>query len=69
MIDRLDPAHGVEEIRITDEEEYFPPPRNLRELLGALDVVATLAVGGTLSDRPAVVDRQVLASDALDALA
>ncbi len=69
VIDRLDPAHGVEEIRITDEEEYFPPPRNLRELLGALDVIATLAVGGTLSDRPAVVDRQVLASDALDALA
>ncbi len=69
VIDRLDPANGVEEIRITDEEEYFPPPRNLRELLGALDVVATLALGGTLSDRPAVVDRAVLASDALDALA
>ncbi len=68
VIDRLDPAHGVQEVRITDEEEYFPPPRNLRELLGALDVVATLALGGTLSDRPAVVDREVLASDALDAL-
>ena len=69
VIDRLGPVHGVEEVRITDEEEYFPPPRNLRELLGALDVIATLAVGGTLSDRPAVVDREVLASDALDALA
>ncbi len=69
VIARLDPVDGVEEVRITDEEEYFPPPRNLRELLGALDVAATLSLGGTLSDRPAVNDRDVLASDALDALA
>ena len=69
VIRRLDPANGVQEVKITDEEEYFPPPRNLRELLAALDVVATLAVGGTLSDRPAVVDREVLASETLDALA
>ena len=27
--------------RITDEDEYFPPPRNLRDLLAAIDVVAT----------------------------
>ncbi|MGK2930495.1 MAG: 4-hydroxy-3-methylbut-2-enyl diphosphate reductase [Acidimicrobiales bacterium] len=69
VIRRLDPVNGVEEIKITDEEEYFPPPRNLRELLTALDVLATLSLGGTLSDRPAVIDRTVLASDALDALA
>ena len=69
VISRLNPANGVEEVKITDEEEYFPPPRNLRELLGALDVVATLTVGGTLTDRPAIADRDVLASDALDALA
>ena len=69
VIGRLDPANGVEEVRITDEEEYFPPPRNLRELLNALDVVATLSLGGTLTDRPTVADRTVLASDALDALA
>lgn len=68
VIAHLDPAAGVEEIRITDEEEYFPPPRNLRDLLSALDVAATLMVGGTLADRPAVVDRNVLASDALAAL-
>jgi len=34
IIARLDPRDGVEEIRITTEEEYFPPPRELRELLG-----------------------------------
>jgi 4-hydroxy-3-methylbut-2-en-1-yl diphosphate reductase len=68
VLDKLDPANGIEELRVTDEEEYFPPPRNLRELLGALDVVATLAVGGTLSDRPAVADRDVPAAAALGPL-
>ena len=34
VIARLAPAEGVEEVRITDEEEYFPPPRELRELIG-----------------------------------
>ena len=32
MIARLDPRDGVELVRVTDEDEYFPPPRNLREL-------------------------------------
>ena len=27
------PTDGVEEVRVTDEDEYFPPPRELRELL------------------------------------
>ena len=33
-------GHGVEEVRVTDEDEYFPPPRELRDLLSAIDVVA-----------------------------
>ena len=33
-------------MRVTDEDEYFPPPRELRELLPALDAAAALAVGG-----------------------
>lgn len=68
VIARLAPENGVEEVHITDEDEYFPPPRNLRELLTALDVAATLLLGGTLDDRPALADRDVLASDALAAL-
>lgn len=69
VIARLAPRNGVEEVRITTEDEYFPPPRKLRELLTALDVAGTLAVGGALSDRPTLSDREVLASDALAALA
>jgi 4-hydroxy-3-methylbut-2-enyl diphosphate reductase len=69
VIAKLAPTHGVEEVRITDEDEYFPPPRNLRDLLVAIDVVATVGLGGTLRDRPAVNDRQLHASDVLAALA
>jgi 4-hydroxy-3-methylbut-2-enyl diphosphate reductase len=54
VIERLAPREGVEEVALTDEEEYFPPPRELRELLPT----------DSLAD-----DRHVAASDVLDALA
>ncbi|MGH1490845.1 MAG: 4-hydroxy-3-methylbut-2-enyl diphosphate reductase [Acidimicrobiales bacterium] len=68
VIDFLNPASGVEEVQITEEDEYFPPPRNLRELLSAVDVVATLALGGSPTDRPALHDRKIGASDVLGTL-
>jgi 4-hydroxy-3-methylbut-2-enyl diphosphate reductase len=46
VIAKLDPDEGVEPVFVTDEEEYFPPPRELRELLPSLDAVAALLVGG-----------------------
>jgi len=46
VIAKLAPREGVERVFVTDEEEYFPPPRELRELLPALDTVAALLVGG-----------------------
>jgi 4-hydroxy-3-methylbut-2-en-1-yl diphosphate reductase len=64
----LSPVDGVEEITITDEDEYFPPPRNLREMLGAVDIVATLALGGPTEDRPALDDRLIDASEVLNTL-
>jgi 4-hydroxy-3-methylbut-2-en-1-yl diphosphate reductase len=68
VIARLAPIEGVEEIRITSEDEYFPPPRNLRELLDALDVAATFGLGGSVPDRPRPNDRQIAASDVLASL-
>ncbi|MGF1599282.1 MAG: 4-hydroxy-3-methylbut-2-enyl diphosphate reductase [Acidimicrobiales bacterium] len=65
VIDFLDPRHRVEEVTITDEDEYFPPPRNLRELLNAIDLVAALGLGGPVDARPPFHDRQVGASDVL----
>jgi 4-hydroxy-3-methylbut-2-en-1-yl diphosphate reductase len=46
VIAKLAPTEGVEAVRVTDEDEYFPPPRELRELLPSLDAVVAFAFGG-----------------------
>lgn len=45
VIDRLAPAEGVEIVHVTDEDEYFPPPRELRDLMPALDSLVALVSG------------------------
>jgi 4-hydroxy-3-methylbut-2-en-1-yl diphosphate reductase len=70
VIDRLAPTQGVEAVHVTDEDEYFPPPRELRELMPALDALCALGVGGSpaaASARggPFTGDRTVDASDTL----
>ena len=42
VIKTLNPSDGVHNIRHTQEDEYFPPPRNIRNLLGAIDNFARL---------------------------
>ncbi|HVT77313.1 MAG TPA: 4-hydroxy-3-methylbut-2-enyl diphosphate reductase [Acidimicrobiales bacterium] len=54
VIARLAPVEGVEEVHVTEEDEYFPPPRELRDLLRDTDLL--------------VGDRNVSASDALNSL-
>lgn len=68
VIARLAPAHEVTEVNVTEEDEYFPPPRNIRELQAAIEAAATVLVGGSLSVGPAMEDRMVAASDVLAAL-
>ena len=68
VIDRLSPRQGVDEISITTEDEYFPPPRELRSLLSSVDLAATVTLGGSMSGRPELVDREIAASDVLAAL-
>jgi 4-hydroxy-3-methylbut-2-enyl diphosphate reductase len=67
VIARLAPRHGVEVVDVTDEDEYFPPPRNIRELQGAIEQAVTVMLGGT-SLPTTMDDRQLAASDVLDAL-
>ena len=67
VIQHLAPRHGVEEVAATTEDEYFPPPRELRELLTAIDVVASLTLGAPRTP-PSVADRDVAASEVLAAL-
>jgi 4-hydroxy-3-methylbut-2-enyl diphosphate reductase len=50
VIAKLAPSAGVETVRVTEEDEYFPPPRELRELIPALDAAAALMLGGSTAD-------------------
>lgn len=68
VIKRLDPREGVTEVRITEEDEYFPPPRNLRDLIAALDGFATAMVGGPVRTTALTDDRHQPASDVLEHL-
>ncbi len=69
VLARLGPRDGVREVTITDEDEYFPPPRNLRELQGAIEVAATAMLGGANAGGTRMDDRTLNASDVLAALA
>jgi len=68
VLDRLAPRHGVEVVTVTTEEEYFPPPRELRDLLRALSTVATFSLFGPVDDTVLADDRAVAASDVLASL-
>ena len=65
VIEALDPSEGVEEVRVTDEEEYFPPPRSLRDLLAAIELVGTVGLGADPSKQASVNDRDRPASEVL----
>ena len=68
VISRLNPRFGIEAVRITEEDEYFPPPRNIRELQSALELSITSMLGGSMIRRPVMDDRNLPASDVLAAL-
>ncbi len=46
VIAALAPTEGVVTVPVTEEDEYFPPPRELRDLMPTLDMVVALAFGG-----------------------
>ena len=69
VLHRLAPTDGVEVVRITEEDEYFPPPRNIRELQSSIELASTLLLGGSLLSRPVMEDRNLPASEVLAALA
>ena len=68
VLTRLAPRDGVEHVRITDEDEYFPPPRNIRDLQAAIGTAAAVLLGGAASRSAFTADRNLAASDILTAL-
>ena len=68
VIIRLAPRHGVELLAVTDEDEYFPPPRNIRDLQSAIGAAAGAMLGADAARAPLPDDRAFAASDVLAAL-
>ena len=78
VIQALAPRLGVTEVTVTTEDEYFPPPPELRELLRSVSATLGFLGGqvgpgsaGTTVGRtdPVIEDRGVSAADVLDMLA
>jgi 4-hydroxy-3-methylbut-2-enyl diphosphate reductase len=68
LVDVLAPARGVEVVRATEENEYFPPPRSIRDLQASIEIAATTLLGGSILARPGMDDRNLGASDVLFSL-
>lgn len=68
VIAKLDPVNGVDEVSFTYEDEYFPPPRELRDLVSAVELCATFLLGGPVGAQHSINDRHVRASDVLASL-
>ena len=66
VLAQLDPRHGVEEVRHTSEDEYFPPPRELRNLVAAIGHFAGIGLGANGSAE--LNDRVLPASSVLASL-
>jgi 4-hydroxy-3-methylbut-2-enyl diphosphate reductase len=68
VVDFLAPVNGIEVVNVTEEDEYFPPPRNIRDLQNSIEAASTVLLGGSLLDRPGMDDRNLGASDVLASL-
>jgi 4-hydroxy-3-methylbut-2-enyl diphosphate reductase len=68
VVNRLAPRLGVEEVRLTTEDEYFPPPRNIRQLQHAIEQASTVMIGGNFLSGQHLDDRSVSASTVLQKL-
>lgn len=72
VIARLAPRHGVTLTSVTTEDEYFPPPPELRELLRSLATAVSLMAGrapSAATSDPVAEDRTTSAAGVLEALA
>jgi 4-hydroxy-3-methylbut-2-enyl diphosphate reductase len=67
VLAHLAPRNGVETVKATEENEYFPPPRNIRDLQAAISRASAVLLGAS-SDAAAIDDRAVPASEVLAAL-
>ena len=66
VIARLAPIEGVEIVDVTTEDEYFPPPAELRHLLRGIVAALSVTLGSAVDAGPMLGDdRDVAASTVL----
>jgi 4-hydroxy-3-methylbut-2-enyl diphosphate reductase len=66
VVARLDPEEGVEEVSVIDEDEYFPPPAELRKLLRGMLAGLSASLGAPVEAGPMLSDdRESPAADVL----
>jgi len=68
VLARLAPRNGIEEVRVTEEDEYFPPPRNIRELQAATLATCYSMLAVPATRRRSSRDHDIAASTVLHAL-
>ena len=68
VLEFLDPVNGVDVRSVTVEDEYFPPPPELREILKTLSAVLDLILASpAASTSDGQVDREFTAAEVLSA--
>ncbi|MGH9292498.1 MAG: 4-hydroxy-3-methylbut-2-enyl diphosphate reductase [Acidimicrobiales bacterium] len=66
IVDALAPSGGIELVHVTEEDEYFPPPPGLRDLLKAAASAAAVTAGvAPALVAPTASDRGASATDLL----
>ena len=69
VLEFLNPVNGVEISSVTVEDEYFPPPPELREMLKTLSAVLDLALNtSTVSTFDGQADREFTAAEVLSSV-
>jgi 4-hydroxy-3-methylbut-2-enyl diphosphate reductase len=68
VIAELRPRQGVEVARITEEDEYFPPPRAIRELQAAIGTAVAAMLGAEVARSSRLDDAALAASSVLATL-
>ena len=69
VIARLAPTRGVTLVDVLSEDEYFPPPPELRKVLDAVGALLSVSLAGPFAGTSVLVDdRTVQAVDVLDTL-
>ena len=69
VLARLAARHEIETVRVTDEDEYFPLPPELREAVPAIAALIAFGLGAPPPETSALRnDRSTAASDVLGAL-